>query len=85
MFHGLQRRLTGLSAGKFMESEAAKRAGPPWRNPPPAVWEAFTIPLTSRCALIGCANEFPRLSIQQRVVGRLFLSPDEPAIEAALN
>jgi hypothetical protein len=85
MFHGLQRPLTGSSAGKFMESEAAKRAGPLWRNQPPAAWEALTIPLTRCCALIGFAYEFTRFSIQQRVVGRFFLSPDEPAIEAALN
>jgi len=81
----LQRRLTGLSAGKFMERQAAKRAGPPWGNRPRAFWEALTIPLTRRCALIGCRDEFTRFSIQQRVVGRFFLSPDEPAIEAALN
>jgi hypothetical protein len=46
MFHGLQRRLTELSAGKFMESEAAKRAGPRWRNRPTDAWVALTIPLT---------------------------------------
>jgi len=85
MFHGLQRRLTGLSARKFMESEAAKRPGPLWRNRPPAAWEALTIPLTRSRALISCANEFTQFSIQQRVVGRFFLSLDEPAIEAALN
>ena len=85
MFHGLQRPLTGLSARKFMESEAAKRAEPPSRNRPPAAWEALTIPLTSCRALISCASAFTRFSIQQRVVGRFFLSPDEPAIEAALN
>jgi hypothetical protein len=27
MFHGLQRRLTGLSAGKFMESEGSEAGG----------------------------------------------------------
>jgi len=66
-------------------SEAAKRPGPLWRNQPPAAWEACTIPLTRCRALIGFAYEFKRFSIRQWVVGRFFLSPDEPAIEAALN